>query len=107
VLTDDGPPADDFKARGADELSFTKGDRIVLIERDGEYQDGWYYGKHQTMGTIGLFPEGGFKWSSAWTRPGCLIFANHAKNHVIASCSIHYPLFVNQSSACYRHSYNN
>ncbi len=60
LLTDDGPPADDFQARGADELSFTKGDRIVLIERDGEYQDGWYYGKHQTMGTIGLFPEGRF-----------------------------------------------
>ena len=50
--------SDDFEARSPDELSFTKGDRIELIERDDDFGDGWYLGKHLNNGKTGLFPEG-------------------------------------------------
>ena len=48
----------DFEARSADELSLAKGDRIELIERDDDFGDGWYLGRHMVNGTTGLFPEG-------------------------------------------------
>lgn len=51
-------PVDDFVARSPDELSLTKGDRIELIERDDDFGDGWYLGKHLQNGNTGLFPEG-------------------------------------------------
>ena len=51
---------DDFEARSPDELSLQKGERIELIERDDDFGDGWYLGKHITNGKIGLFPEGEF-----------------------------------------------
>lgn len=51
---------DDFEARSPDELSLQKGERIELIERDDDFGDGWYLGKHITNGKIGLFPEGRF-----------------------------------------------
>ncbi|KAI9848320.1 MAG: polar growth protein [Sclerophora amabilis] len=47
----------DFEARSSDELSLTKGDRIELIERDDDFGDGWYFGKHMTSNKTGLFPE--------------------------------------------------
>ncbi|KAI9882950.1 MAG: GTP-binding nuclear protein gsp1/Ran [Watsoniomyces obsoletus] len=47
----------DFNARGPDELSMAKGDRIELIERDDEFNDGWYLGRHQPSGRTGLFPQ--------------------------------------------------
>ncbi|MCJ1401914.1 polar growth protein [Xylographa trunciseda] len=47
----------DFEARSPDELSLTKGDRIELIERDDDFGDGWYLGKHLQDGRTGLFPE--------------------------------------------------
>lgn len=50
--------ADDFEARSPDELSLSKGDRIELIERDDDFGDGWYLGKHAQSSNIGLFPEG-------------------------------------------------
>lgn len=50
---------DDFEARSPDELSLLKGDRIELIERDDDFGDGWYLGKHIQNGKTGLFPEGG------------------------------------------------
>ena len=50
--------ADDFSARSSDELSLTKGDRVELIERDDEFGDGWFLGKHLANGNTGLFPEG-------------------------------------------------
>lgn len=53
---------DDFEARSSDELSLTKGERIELIERDDDFGDGWYLGKHTQSGKTGLFPEG--KWPS-------------------------------------------
>lgn len=48
----------DFIARSPDELSLAKGDRIELIERDDEFGDGWYLGRHLANGLSGLFPEG-------------------------------------------------
>ncbi|CAK3948354.1 related to budding BOI2 [Lecanosticta acicola] len=47
----------DFVARSADELSLAKGDRIELIERDDDFGDGWFLGKHLINGSSGLFPE--------------------------------------------------
>ncbi|TVY73177.1 Protein BOB1 [Lachnellula suecica] len=41
----------------ADELSLSKGDRVELIERDDDFGDGWYLGKHLMNGSSGLFPE--------------------------------------------------
>ena len=49
---------DDFEARSSDELSLAKGERIELIERDDDFGDGWYLGKHIQTGRSGLFPEG-------------------------------------------------
>lgn len=49
-------------ARSPDELSLSKGDRIELIERDDDFGDGWFLGKHMTNGNTGLFPE-------VYTRP--------------------------------------
>ncbi|KAI9706001.1 MAG: polar growth protein [Candelina mexicana] len=47
----------DFEARSPDELTLAKGDRIELIERDDDFGDGWYLGKHMRHGMTGLFPE--------------------------------------------------
>ncbi|KAI8310805.1 Protein BOI2 [Colletotrichum sp. SAR11_240] len=52
----------DFIARSSDELSLAKGDRVELIERDDEFGDGWFLGKHLVNGNSGLFPE-------VYTRP--------------------------------------
>ncbi len=49
---------DDFSARSSDELSLSKGDRVELIERDDDFGDGWYLGRHLINGNSGLFPEG-------------------------------------------------
>lgn len=49
---------DEFIARSPDELSLAKGDRIELIERDDDFGDGWFLGKHLQNGNTGLFPEG-------------------------------------------------
>lgn len=49
---------DDFIARSSDELSLGKGDRVELIERDDEFGDGWYLGRHLVNGNTGLFPQG-------------------------------------------------
>ena len=58
-------PTDDFEARSPDELSLTKGDKIELVERDDDFGDGWYLGKHLQDGRTGLFPEGGFSLSES------------------------------------------
>ncbi|CAG8962421.1 hypothetical protein HYFRA_00014050 [Hymenoscyphus fraxineus] len=47
----------DFTARSSDELSLFKGDRVELIERDDDFNDGWYLGRHLINGNSGLFPE--------------------------------------------------
>lgn len=53
--------SDDFQARSSDELSLAKGDRVELLERDDEFGDGWFLGKHMANGNSGLFPEGMFR----------------------------------------------
>ncbi|KAF2430126.1 hypothetical protein EJ08DRAFT_661098 [Tothia fuscella] len=63
VLTQNCQPGDvllvvhDFKARSVDELSLSRGDKIVLIERDDDFGDGWFLGKHLDEEISGLFPE--------------------------------------------------
>ncbi|KAI0473133.1 hypothetical protein GGR56DRAFT_600953 [Xylariaceae sp. FL0804] len=52
----------DFQARSSDELSLSKGDRVELIERDDEFGDGWFLGRHMSNDNSGLFPE-------VYTRP--------------------------------------
>ncbi|EGS18654.1 uncharacterized protein CTHT_0052600 [Thermochaetoides thermophila DSM 1495] len=52
----------DFQARSSDELTMSKGDRIELLERDDEFGDGWFLGRHTGNGNTGLFPE-------VYTRP--------------------------------------
>ncbi|RDA95863.1 hypothetical protein CP533_5162 [Ophiocordyceps camponoti-saundersi (nom. inval.)] len=52
----------DFQARSSDELSLSKGDRVELIERDDEFGDGWFLGRHLVNNNTGLFPE-------VYTRP--------------------------------------
>lgn len=49
---------DDFIARSSDELTLKRGDKVELVERDDDFGDGWYLGKHLTNGATGLFPEG-------------------------------------------------
>lgn len=34
--------AHDFEAENQDEISFKAGERIIIIERDDQYQDGWW-----------------------------------------------------------------
>lgn len=31
-----------FEAENEDELTFDRGERIVVLERDEQYSDGWY-----------------------------------------------------------------
>lgn len=50
-----------FASRSGDELSLAKGDRIELIERDDEFGDGWFLGRHILSGRTGLFPQGAYK----------------------------------------------
>ncbi|KIH88096.1 polarized growth protein [Sporothrix brasiliensis 5110] len=52
----------DFQARSSDELTLAKGDRVELLERDDEFGDGWFLGKHMVSSNTGLFPE-------VYTRP--------------------------------------
>jgi hypothetical protein len=39
-------------------LTLAKGDRIELVERDDEFGDGWFLGRHLSNDQTGLFPEG-------------------------------------------------
>lgn len=64
---------DDFQARSSDELSLSKGDPVELIERDDDFGDGWYLGRHLMNGNIGLFPEG--QWSRRGFRPASINYA--------------------------------
>jgi hypothetical protein len=59
---------DDFDARGEDELTLRRGDKIELIELDDGFGDGWYLGRHLTSGLTGLFPGG--KSASPLAPPG-------------------------------------
>ncbi|RVD86788.1 uncharacterized protein DFL_005045 [Arthrobotrys flagrans] len=47
----------DFDARSPDELTLKKNSKIELLERDEEYNDGWYLGRDPESGKVGLFPQ--------------------------------------------------
>ncbi|KAB8446252.1 hypothetical protein FH972_025234 [Carpinus fangiana] len=47
----------EFAARSPDEITLHKGDRVELIERDDDFNDGWYLGRHIPTNHTGLFPE--------------------------------------------------
>lgn len=49
---------DDFVARGEDELTLKRGDRVELLQLDDGYGDGWYTGRHVVSNLCGLFPGG-------------------------------------------------
>ncbi|BGP53427.1 hypothetical protein JCM8202v2_000986 [Rhodotorula sphaerocarpa] len=59
-----------FEAENEDELTFDRGERIVVLERDEQYSDGWYKGRN-VRGEVGLFPE-----SYAASRPPSLAESN-------------------------------
>ncbi|KAL3492648.1 hypothetical protein BJX62DRAFT_202538 [Aspergillus germanicus] len=46
----------DFSARGDDELTLQRGEKIELVELDDGFGDGWYLGKDVKTGVTGLFP---------------------------------------------------
>ncbi|KAL1962043.1 hypothetical protein VTN77DRAFT_629 [Rasamsonia byssochlamydoides] len=46
----------DFDARGEDELTLRRGEKIELVELDDGFGDGWYLGRHTVTGQTGLFP---------------------------------------------------
>ncbi|EEQ32822.1 conserved hypothetical protein [Microsporum canis CBS 113480] len=46
----------DFDARGADELTLRRGDKVELLELDEGFGDGWYLGRHVSENRTGLFP---------------------------------------------------
>ncbi|KAK4052151.1 hypothetical protein OIV83_002446 [Microbotryomycetes sp. JL201] len=45
-----------FEAENSDELSFRRGERIIVLQRDEDFGDGWYEGKNE-KGEQGLFPQ--------------------------------------------------
>ncbi|GAA5835372.1 hypothetical protein JCM11251_005217 [Rhodosporidiobolus azoricus] len=45
-----------FEAENDDELSFEAGERIIVLERDDQYGDGWFQGRN-TRNEVGLFPQ--------------------------------------------------
>lgn len=47
----------DFEARSPDELTLRKGEQIEIIERDEEFNDGWYMGRSLATNETGLFPQ--------------------------------------------------
>ncbi|QDS70725.1 hypothetical protein FKW77_002852 [Venturia effusa] len=47
----------DFKARSGDEITLARGDKLELIERDDDFGDGWFLGRHLARDETGLFPE--------------------------------------------------
>ncbi|KAL4875954.1 hypothetical protein BJY04DRAFT_223569 [Aspergillus karnatakaensis] len=46
----------DFTARGEDELTLRRGEKIELVELDDGFGDGWYLGKDLKTEVTGLFP---------------------------------------------------
>jgi hypothetical protein len=45
----------DFKAEECDEITFKRGDPILVLEKDDEHKDGWWKGKTADK-LVGLFP---------------------------------------------------
>ncbi|KAL7904210.1 hypothetical protein GGI35DRAFT_205472 [Trichoderma velutinum] len=59
----------DFVIRSSDELDLKKGDRVELLERDDQFGDGWFLGRHIANNNTGLFPE-------VYTRPISRVVTN-------------------------------
>jgi hypothetical protein len=59
---------DDFSARGDDELTLQRGEKIELVELDDGFGDGWYLGKDVKTGVTGLFPGG------VWLSPALIVY---------------------------------
>ncbi|AMD20458.1 HDL286Cp [Eremothecium sinecaudum] len=47
----------EYSKRMEDELDMKPGDKIEVITDDGEYNDGWYYGRNLSTGEEGLYPK--------------------------------------------------
>ncbi|KAG2218743.1 hypothetical protein INT45_003061 [Circinella minor] len=45
----------DFIGENEDEISLKKGEHVIVIEKDDEFQDGWWRGRN-AHGEVGLFP---------------------------------------------------
>ncbi|GAA5865790.1 hypothetical protein JCM3774_003094 [Rhodotorula dairenensis] len=56
VMTDVVYALHTFEAENEDELTFEAGERIIVLERDDQYSDGWFQGRNE-RGEIGLFPQ--------------------------------------------------
>ncbi|KAK9897457.1 hypothetical protein P389DRAFT_57275 [Cystobasidium minutum MCA 4210] len=48
--------AHEFEAENQDEISFKAGERIIVLEKDDQYHDGWWQGENES-GQRGLFPQ--------------------------------------------------
>jgi hypothetical protein len=69
---------DDFTARSSDELSLARGDRVELVERDDDFGDGWYLGRHLTSNATGLFPEGELSKTPTAVCPSVAVLTSHS-----------------------------
>ncbi|EEH10997.1 conserved hypothetical protein [Histoplasma capsulatum G186AR] len=74
----------DFLARGADELTLRRGDKVELLELDEGFGDGWYLGKHVAENRTGLFPG---VYTTTIPKLGVRQQATTASNSTIASKS--------------------
>ncbi|PGH02165.1 hypothetical protein AJ79_07711 [Helicocarpus griseus UAMH5409] len=72
----------DFQARGADELTLRRGDKVELLELDEGFGDGWYLGKHVADNRTGLFPG---VYTTTVPKIGVRHSANTSSNPTVAS----------------------
>ncbi|KLJ08679.1 hypothetical protein EMPG_15883 [Blastomyces silverae] len=72
----------DFIARGADELTLRRGDKVELLELDEGFGDGWYLGKHVAENRTGLFPG---VYTTTIPKLGVRQHVSTASNSTIAS----------------------
>ncbi|PGH00744.1 hypothetical protein GX51_05625 [Blastomyces parvus] len=72
----------DFIARGADELTLRRGDKVELLELDEGFGDGWYLGKHVAENRTGLFPG---VYTTTIPKLGVRQHASTTSNSTIAS----------------------
>lgn len=85
---------DNFDARGEDELTLRRGDKVELAELDEGFGDGWYLGKHTATGKTGLFPGGIYNPSRFDTT-----IARHFLTDFLPS--LHYPSpEIERATAC-------
>ncbi|KAH7065531.1 polarized growth protein Boi2 [Macrophomina phaseolina] len=88
----------EFTARSPDELSLKRGDRIELIERDDDFGDGWFLGRHLLNGLTGLFPE---VYTQLAPRPtfSSVLHSRPSVTYTASPTSINGPSFANPEGA--------